>query len=82
MKIIIHSTLTFIPKVQRAPGLITVCDAISILQAETQATTEGTAHFLDASRIELRTEVETATEAIHTINTKVCKTRASGSKQW
>ena len=41
VKIIIHGTLTFILKVQHAPDLSTVCDALSILQIEAKASSDN-----------------------------------------
>ena len=41
VKVIIHGTLTFILKVQHAPDLSTVCDALSILQTEAKASSDN-----------------------------------------
>jgi hypothetical protein len=87
VKVIIHGTLTFILKVQHAPDLSTVCDALSILQTETKATSESTAQILDALKNELKVEIKTTTEIIHTIGTNVqqnigtVEQGSSGSRQ-
>jgi hypothetical protein len=41
VKGIIHGTLTFILKVQHAPDLSTVCDALSILRTEAKASSDN-----------------------------------------
>jgi hypothetical protein len=41
VKGIIYGTLTFILKVQHAPDLSTVCDALSILQTEAKASSDN-----------------------------------------
>ena len=43
VKVIIHSTLTFILKVQHAPDLSTVCDLLNILQTEAKASLDNAA---------------------------------------
>ncbi|EMD60744.1 hypothetical protein COCSADRAFT_49624, partial [Bipolaris sorokiniana ND90Pr] len=71
VKIIIHGTLTFILKVQHAPDLSTVCDALSILQTEAKATSDNTARMLDAVKQELKTELKNTTDTVHTIAANV-----------
>ncbi|EMD66021.1 hypothetical protein COCSADRAFT_140533 [Bipolaris sorokiniana ND90Pr] len=71
VKIIIHGTLTFILKVQHAPDLSTVCDALSILQTEAKATSDNTTRMLDAVKQEFKTELKNTTDTIHTIAANV-----------
>ncbi|KAH7563671.1 hypothetical protein BM1_00718 [Bipolaris maydis] len=71
VKIIIHGTLTFILKVQHAPDLSTVCDALSILQTEAKATSDNNTRMLDAVKQELKTELKNTTDTIHTIAANV-----------
>ena len=71
VKIIIHSTLTFVLKVQHALDLSTVCDALSILQTKTKATSDNNARLLNAIKHEFKNELKNTTETVHTIATKV-----------
>jgi hypothetical protein len=59
MKIIIHGTLTFILKVQHAPDLNTICDALRILQTEAKTASENTVQTLGAVKNELKNATET-----------------------
>ncbi|PSN59078.1 hypothetical protein BS50DRAFT_509146, partial [Corynespora cassiicola Philippines] len=43
VKVIIHGTLTFMLKVQHAPDLSTVCDALSIMQTGVKETSDNIA---------------------------------------
>jgi hypothetical protein len=48
VKVIIHGTLTFTLKVQHAPDLSTVCDALNNMQTEAKASLVNAARMLDA----------------------------------
>jgi hypothetical protein len=67
VKVIIHGTLTFILKVQHAPDLSTVCDALNILQTEAKATLDNAARMLDAVKHELKTEMKNTADTVHAI---------------
>jgi hypothetical protein len=67
VKVIIHGRLTFILKVQHAPDLSTVCDALSILQTEAKASSDSTARMLDAVKYELKTEIMNTNDTVHAI---------------
>ncbi|KAJ4330450.1 hypothetical protein N0V95_010054 [Ascochyta clinopodiicola] len=71
VKVIIHGTLTFILKVQHAPDLSTVCDALSILQTEAKASTENAARMLDAVKHELKAELKNTADTVHAIAANV-----------
>jgi hypothetical protein len=71
VKVIIHGTLTFILKVQHAPDLSTVCDALNILQTEAKASTENAARMLNAVKHELKTELKNTTDTVHAIAANV-----------
>jgi hypothetical protein len=66
-KNIIHGTLTFILKVQHAPDLNTVCDALRILQIETKTSSKHTTQSLTA----VKDELKNTTEAIRGIATNI-----------
>jgi hypothetical protein len=68
--------MTFILKVKRAPDLSTVCDAFSILQTETKATSENTAQILDA----VKTELHNTTATIRTLGTSVQQNANTGKE--
>jgi hypothetical protein len=67
VKVIIHGTLTFILKVQHAPDLSTVCDALNILQTEAKAPLDNAARMLDAVKHELKTEMKNTADTVHAI---------------
>jgi hypothetical protein len=71
VKVIIHGTLTFILKVQHAPDLSTVCDALSILQTKAKASSDNTARMLDAVKHELKTEMKNTADTVHAIAANV-----------
>lgn len=71
VKVIVHGTLTFILKVQHAPNLSTVCDALSILQTEAKASADNAAQMLDAVKHELKTELKNTTDTVHAIAANV-----------
>jgi hypothetical protein len=87
VKVIIHGTLTFILKVQHAPDLSTVCDALSILQTEAKASTENAVRMLDAVKHELKTELKNTTDTVHAIaanvqvNTRVGEDTKTAAKE-
>jgi hypothetical protein len=87
VKVIIHGTLTFILKVQHAPDLSTVCDALSILQTEAKATSDNTARMLDAVKHELKTEIMNTADTVHAIaatvqlNTKAGEDAKTAAKE-
>ena len=58
VKTIIRSALTLILKVQNAPDLSTICDALRILQTETKSTSESTAEALNTVKSELKNTAE------------------------
>jgi dGTP triphosphohydrolase len=67
VKVIIHGTLTFILKVQHAPDLSTVCDALSILQTEAKASSDNAAQMLEAAKHELKNELKNTTDTVNAI---------------
>jgi hypothetical protein len=71
VKVIIYGTLTFILKVQHAPDLSTVCDALNILQTEAKASTENAAQMLNAVKHELKTKLKNTTNTVHAIAANV-----------
>jgi methyl-accepting chemotaxis protein len=71
VKVIIHGTLTFTLKVQHAPDLSTVCDALSILQTEAKASTENAVRMLEAVKHELKTNIKNTADTVHAIATNV-----------
>jgi hypothetical protein len=71
VKVIIHGTLTFILKVQHAPNLSTVCDALNILQTEAKTTSDNTARMLDAVKHELKTELKNTANTVNAIAANV-----------
>jgi hypothetical protein len=82
VKVIIHGTLTFILKVQHAPDLSTVCDALSVLQTEAKTTSDNTARMLDAVKQELKNEIKNeiknTTDIVHAIAANVQLTSRAG----
>ncbi|KAI0617776.1 hypothetical protein TUN199_10235 [Pyrenophora tritici-repentis] len=68
--------MIFILKVQHAPDLSTVCDAFSILQTETKATSEITAQILDA----VKTELHNTTATVRTLGTSVQQNANTGEE--
>ncbi|KAG9197704.1 hypothetical protein G6514_001131 [Epicoccum nigrum] len=75
---IIHGTLTFILKVQHAPDLSTVCDALSALQTEAKTTSDNTAQMLDAVKQELKNEIKNTNDIVHAIAMNVQLTTRAG----
>jgi hypothetical protein len=71
VKVIIHGTLTFILKVQHAPDLSTVCDALSILQAEAKASSENATQMLDAAKHQLKNELKSTADTVNAIAANV-----------
>jgi hypothetical protein len=71
VKIIIHGTLTFILKVQHAPDLSTVCDALNILQTEAKVSSDNAARMLDDVKRELTTELKNTTDTVYAIAANV-----------
>ncbi|KAL1641217.1 hypothetical protein SLS61_010166 [Didymella pomorum] len=69
--VIIHGTLTSILKVQHAPDLSTVCDALDILQTEAKAFLGKIMRMLDAVKHELNTEFKHITHTVHAIAANV-----------
>jgi hypothetical protein len=80
VKVIIHGTLTFILKVQHAPDLSTVCDALSIMQTETKAASDSTAQILNTVMQELKTELKTTTDTVRAIATDAQQSRRAGEE--
>ena len=80
VKVIIHGTLTFILKVQHAPDLSTVCDALSVLQTEAKASTENAVRMLNAVKQELKTEIKNTADTVHTIATTVQQNMRNGEE--
>ena len=80
VKVIIHGTLTFILKVQHAPDLSTVCDALSILQTEAKASTENAARMLEAVKHELKTDIKNTADTVHAIATNVQQNIRNGEE--
>ena len=71
VKIIIYGTLTFILKIQHAPNLSMVCDALSILQTETKASLDNAAQMLDAVKHELKNELKNTADTVNAIAANV-----------
>jgi hypothetical protein len=67
VKVIIHGTLTFILKVQHAPDLSTVCDALSILQTEAKASSDNAAQTLETVKHEFKNELKNTADTINAI---------------
>ena len=80
VKIIIYGTLTFILKIQHAPNLSMVCDALSILQTEAKVSTENTARMLEAVKHELKTDIKNTADTVHAIATTVQQNIRSGEE--
>jgi hypothetical protein len=80
VKVIIYGTLTFILKVQHAPDLSTVCNALSILQTEAKASTENTARMLKAVKHKLKTNIKNTANTIYAIATTVQQNIRSGEE--
>jgi preprotein translocase subunit SecF len=82
IKVIIYGTLTFILKVQHAPDLSTVCDALSALQTEAKTTSDNTARMLNAVKQELKNkiknEIKNTTDTVYTIAANVQLTMKAG----
>jgi acetyl-CoA carboxylase beta subunit len=80
VKVIIHGTLTFILKVQHAPDLSTVCNALNIMQTETKAASDSTAQMLNTDMQELKTELKATTDTVRAITTDAQQSRRAGEE--
>jgi hypothetical protein len=71
VKVIMHGTLIFKLRVQHAPDLSTLCDALYIMQTEDKAASDNTARMLNTVKQERKTELKNATDTVHAIGTDV-----------
>jgi hypothetical protein len=68
---VIHSTLTFILKVQHAPDLSIVYNLLNILQTEARASLDNAAQMLEAVKHKLKNELKNTANTINAIAANV-----------